>query len=437
MSVVVHHCDHVLVGDGSSITDGAVIVADSSRGSRGPSDVPDGTILDVGPASEILPRHAGAPIARLDGVVFPGLVNAHTHLELSALRGKVHGGHGFVPWVESLITTRGELSPEDDADALDRAVDDLVSFGVVAVGDVTNTLAAVPKLAQRGIGGAIFHEVFGHDRASTLQRVASLEAEKEARVPSWPSRDFSYAPAPHTLYTTHPDVVRALLQNARALGARTSLHFAEHAAERRAIEHDDGPVVDWLLHRTRSRPTFPKRSLLEYARDLGALSPDVLLVHLVDAQPSELAAVAEAGSPVVLCPRSNLTIEVRLPPLLSILEAGLLPALGTDSLASSPSLDVLAEARSLADRFPTVPARDLVRMATEGGARALNRPELGVLAKGKTPGLVHVGGHVSGDPSAFLLANVKSTRRMLVTRRGVAPAADAASPARTTSEFSA
>lgn len=410
---VVHHASFVLPGDAPAIADGAVVVASAD------ADVPPGTILDVGAAAEILPRYAGAPVERHRGVVFPGLVNAHTHLELSGLRGVVRGGRGFVPWVEELIGARAEASPEHDDAAIERAVDELVAFGTVAVGDVTNTLAAVTKLAGAGIAGSIFHEVFGHDPVSTMRRVTELADERAARVPSWPA-ELSYAPAPHTLYTTHPDVVRALLRDARALGARTSVHFAEHASERRAIEHDDGPVLDWLAARTKRRPSFPKRALLDYAADLGVIARDVLLVHLTDAKPDEIARIAESCAPVVLCPRSNLAIEVRLPPLLAILEAGVLPGLGTDSLASSPSLDVLAEARALADRFPSVPADVLVRMATVGGARALGRDDLGRIVKGARPGLVAIEGDVTGDPSAFVLQHVKAPRRVLATRVAVA-----------------
>jgi cytosine/adenosine deaminase-related metal-dependent hydrolase len=91
-------------------------------------------------------------------------------------------------------------------------------------------------------------------------------------------------------------------------------------------------------------------------------------------------------------------------------------ALGTDSLASSPSLDVLAEARALADRFPTVAARDLVRMATWEGARALGRSDLGRVAKGARPGLIAVEGDVGDDACAFLLQHVRAPRRWLARR---------------------
>lgn len=418
MSAVVFHADHVLPGDAPPLADGAVVVA------RVGHDAGEGTIVDVGPAADVLPRHAGAEVIRVRGALLPGLVNAHTHLELSAMRGKVAGGRGFVGWVESLIAQRPEIAPDEETDAVEAAVEELVRTGTVAVGEVTNSLAAVRPLARRGIGGCIFHEVFGQDRAAVLRRVAGLRAELDERLAAWPTRNLTYAPAPHTLYTTHTDAVRALLESAQKHGTRTSIHLAEHAAERRAIEQGDGPVPEWLWSRAKQKPSWPRSPLFAYADALGVLSPAVLLVHLTEARADELALVASKGAPVVLCPRSNLHIEMKLPPLLAVRAAGIDAALGTDSLASNASLDVLAEAKALADRFPGVPAWELVKMATWNGALALGRPDLGRLAKGARPGLLAIetdaaaaGGAVARDGAAFVLANLRLPRRLLSETR--------------------
>jgi cytosine/adenosine deaminase-related metal-dependent hydrolase len=417
MTAVVFHADHVLPGDAPSIADGAVVVGGHGH------EAGEGTILDVGPASDVLPRHTGAEVTRIRGVLMPGLVNAHTHLELSAMRGKVGGGRGFVGWVESLIAQRPEIAPEEDADAIEAAVDELVRTGTVAVGEVTNSLAAVRPLARRGFAGCIFHEVFGQDRAAVLRRVEGLRAELDERLAAWPTRELTYAPAPHTLYTTHTDAVRALLESAKKYGTRTSIHLAEHASERRAIEQGDGSVPEWLLARAKQSPEWPMSPLFAYADSLGALSPSVLLVHLTEARADELALVAAKGAPVVLCPRSNLHIEMKLPPLLAVRAAGIEAALGTDSLASNASLDVLAEAKALADRFPGVPAWELVKMATWNGARALDRPDLGRIAKGSRPGVLAIEADVAAlsspaarDGAAFVLANLRRPRRMLAPR---------------------
>jgi cytosine/adenosine deaminase-related metal-dependent hydrolase len=156
--------------------------------------------------------------------------------------------------------------------------------------------------------------------------------------------------------------------------------------------------------------------LFDYAASLGALAPGVLLVHLTDAREDELARVAEAGARAVFCPRSNLYIEGKFPPLIAARKAGVEAALGTDSLASNASLDVLAEARALGDRFSSVPASDLLAMATWNGARALGRQDLGRIAKGARPGLVAIDGDVGDDPSAFVLRQVKAKRRWVVRR---------------------
>lgn len=403
--VLVLHADRVFTGEGPVLADGAVVVEGDT-----------GEVLDVGAAAAVLARSAGAEHVRVRGLLTPGLVNAHTHLELSSFGGRVAGGRGFVGWVDALIGLRSESHAEDDEAAVEAGVDDLVRFGTVAVGDVTNTLAAVMPLARRGIGGSLFHEVFGIEREAVLRRVEGLRAELAARVPSWPTPDLAYAPAPHTLYTTHPDAVRALVEAARRAGRPTSIHLAEHAAERRAIEAGEGAVVTWLAERTRQTRVWPKKGLFDVADELGVLAPSTLLVHLTDARPDELARVAEGGASVVLCPRSNAHIEGRVPPVAAMLAAGLRPALGTDSLASCPSLDVLAEASAVAASFPDVPLHELRAMATANGARALGRADLGVFAKGARPGAL-----AFDTASSDLAALVAAPRRFVVSRLSTRP----------------
>jgi cytosine/adenosine deaminase-related metal-dependent hydrolase len=400
------HADAVVTGDADSIPDGAVVV-DGAR------------VVDVGPASDVLPRHAGASVERVRGVLLPGLVNAHTHIELSALRGQVPGGAGFVPWLERLLGARMAMEPEQDSGAIDAAVGEIDAFGTAAVGEVTNSLASVRALAKRGIAGSVFHEVFGVEREPLERRVSDLRQQLEETVGAWPGPDLVYAPAPHTLFSTHADVVRRLVEDARRSGVRTTLHLAEHAPERSYLERGAGPIKDFFRSRLKlpeERMAWPGKSPVLFADELGALGLHVLGVHLTDATSEELALVARREAPVVFCPRSNLYIETRLPPLLAARAAGISPALGTDSLASNSSLDVLAESRALADRFPTVPARELVRMATWQGACALSRPDLGRIAPGARPGLVAIDGVVTGDGCAFVLTHVKAPRRWIVRR---------------------
>jgi cytosine/adenosine deaminase-related metal-dependent hydrolase len=402
------HADGLVAGEGASLRDAAVLVS------------PRGEVLDVGGAATLLPRHQGARVERVHGVAFPGLVNAHTHIELSALRGLVPGGRGFVEWLDGFVVRRREVSPEDERAAIDRAVADLDSFGTVAVGDVSNSLAAVHPLARAGIGGSVFHEVFGVEEEALRRLVAGLARARDEAVGGWPTSDLAYSVAPHALYTTHPAVVRDLVSRARESATPTTLHLAEHPAERRALEHGDGAMVEWLHRRTKGAVRafpWPRVGPIACADALGALGPHALSVHLTDATPDEIQLLAERDASVVLCPRSNLTIELKLPPFAALRAAGLRPALGTDSLASNASLDVLAEARALADRFPVVPAPELLQMATSNGARVLGRPDLGRIAIGARPGVLAVRGVLGdADPCAFLLSRVKEPR-VWVSRR--------------------
>jgi cytosine/adenosine deaminase-related metal-dependent hydrolase len=395
--------DFVFSGEGPAIADGAVVVG------------ADGAVLDVGPAASVLPRHAGAPRERLAGLLGPGLVNAHTHLELSHLRGRAPGGAGFFDWVEGMMRARARPDEAGEAAAREAAVGELLAAGCVAVGEVTNSLAAVPELARAGVEGAVFHEVFGLDRRVAAARLAGLGAQRAAVVGAWPEGRLAYAPAPHSLYSLHPDLVRATVRAAREAGARTSLHVGEHPAEREFLARGTGPLVPYAARRglPLAEAPVPGLSPVAYARALGALGPDVLAVHLTTAARDELDAVAEAGSPVVFCPRSNAHIEGLTPPLDGALAAGLRPALGTDSLASNESLDVLAEAAALGRAFPHVARATLWSMATAFGADALGRPDLGRLRPGARPGLLlHEGAVPPGaDPLDHFLHEGPARRR--------------------------
>lgn len=389
------HVDAIVVGDGTVLCDGAVVC--------------DGdVVLEVGQAAELRPRAAGLSVERHRGVLLPGLVNAHTHFELAGLRGRTTPGQGFVPWLGTLQTARAEELEEERDAAISAAVEATVAYGVVAVGEVTNSLAAVPVLARRLLG-TVFHEIFGLDRAAGFRAL-----EQAASVPA-PLR---YARAPHALYSTHPDVVRAIAATASPL----SMHLAEHAAERAFLAHGDGPFAGFLAARGVDRAGFPipAQDPVAYADALGLLRPDAALVHLSDAREPELDRFAARGAIAVLCPRSNLFIETRYPPVGALLARGVPLALGTDSLASNTSLDVLAEARALADK-PGVDAGALLVAATSGGARALGHCDaLGRLRPGTAPGLLLVEGALGdADPARWVLSDLARPRRLLAPARSL------------------
>lgn len=401
---------YLVTGDGASppLAGGALVLDDDAR------------IVALGPRAELERAHPSVRFESHHAVLMPGLINAHVHLELSAMRGQVKGGRGFTPWVTEMMEARQRVHPEQDFEAIERAVSELLGYGTAAIGEVTNSLAAVAYLGSTSITARVFHEVFGSRRESAERMLAGAK-QARAEHADWPA-NASYTLAPHTLYTLHPDVLDKVLREVRASHRLSSLHLCEHPAERKLLLDGGGPFASFLADRG-VIPDWSPPGLdpVRYAGSLGALASDVLCVHLTDAQPDELRAVAAAQAPVVLCPRSNLHIEVKLPPLVAMLEAGLRPALGTDSLASCPSLDVLEDARALAERFSSVPARTLLAMATSYGAQALGLSDsLGTLAVGKAPGVLAFahGPAVPRDPERFLLSRTTRDRIVLAEPRG-------------------
>ena len=376
----------------------------------------DERVQALGTSDELHARFPDVTFESVRAVLLPGIINAHTHLELSALRGMIPGGRGFVPWVDTLMRERAQRPPEQDHEAIERAISELLAAGVVGVGEVCNRLETVPLLAAVSIVPCIFHEVFG--RAPDAARAAVERADAERRALAHFPDHARYALAPHTPYTLHPTVLKEIVSRAAASGKRTSLHLAEHAAERTFLETGAGPFAVWAASRHTPPDVFPAPGCgsVQHVDRLGSLGPNTLCVHLTDARPEELALIAARGCPVVLCPRSNLHIELRLPPLLDILDSGLKPGLGTDSLASSSSLDPLAEARTLQKRFPTVPPLQLLAMATAWGADALGLGDvLGRLDVGSYPGVIAFehGAQAPADPARFVLEDADAPRRVL------------------------
>jgi aminodeoxyfutalosine deaminase len=235
-------------------------------------------------------------------------------------------------------------------------------------------------------------------------------AQETRAATAWP-KNLSYTLAPHTVYSLHADVLKEL-----SLG-RTSLHLSEHAAERTFLQDGSGPFADYLQQRgVPSSFVAPGLSPIDFALQLGVLHPTLVAVHLCATTREELQRLAATGVQAVLCPRSNLFIELKLPPLFDILEAGLKPGLGTDSLASNTTLDVLAEAAALSDRFAQVDKGLLISMATWYGAQALGLcHQVGALKPGLTPGLLAFDlAQPVDEPLRYLLRAPPPARRVLV-----------------------
>lgn len=340
------------------------------------------------------------------GLLLPALVNAHTHLELSALAGRVAAGAGFTAWVARLVEARAGLSREELRGAARDAIAALASDGTAAVGDVSNGLDHLDLFAGQPLQAVVFFEQLGWDP----RRAAEVLERAEARMkdsPAPPNVQVRLAAhAPHS-------VSAALFAGLRARGGPAALHLAESADEVRFLRDGDGPWLDFLQARLGPVPfEAPGQSPVAYVDSLGVLQQGLVAAHCVQVDARDVARLARHGVSVVVCPRSNRALGVGVPPVPELLAAGVNVALGSDSLASAPSLDVLDDARALAREFPALPRAAILRAATLGGARALGLRDLGAIAPGFRAALAFAPAPAGlADPEAFLLADRARLRR--------------------------
>jgi cytosine/adenosine deaminase-related metal-dependent hydrolase len=344
--------------------------------------------------------------------LLPALVNAHTHLELSFLCGRVPPCDNFNEWVTTLMALRRSEAPDPNAPAIvaaaRRAIEDARASGTGVIGDISNTLVTVDLLRNAGMPAHVFHEQIGFNVdvpgkiAQALSAANAIDGDDErVRV----------SLAAHAPYSVSPALFAAIR---REVSARphsvTSVHLGESAQEIQFLRDGTGPARVMLerigVWTDAWRP--PGMSPVAYLDDLGFIDARTLVVHGVQFDADDLARLKAIGARLVSCPRSNAYVGVGSPPLESFYHSGVDVALGTDSLTSVADLSMfteLAEARRIA---PKVPARRLLESATLIGARALGfDDDYGSIEVGKRAALlaVRVPAHV-GDVEQYLVGGV-------------------------------
>ncbi|MEU3617316.1 amidohydrolase [Streptomyces sp. NPDC006872] len=369
IDLLVHGGDVLTVDEaGTVVPDGAVAVH-------------EGEILAVGSAEDLRARYpADEEIDARGCLVLPGLINTHTHLAMTLLRGRADDVtlQGFL---ERVLTWEAELlAPKNVAAAVRLAVAESVRAGVTSALDMYWFHEAAERAAReagwRLHTGPTFMDVpeppdgiaYGDRLAWARRDLEGRGAARDGRRP------VVFA---HSAYTLSPEQLIEVFALAREFGALVHIHAAENATEVATVEVKHG-----------KRP-------VELLDSLGLLGPDVLLAHAVDLTGPEIAALARTGTAVAHCPVSNLKLGCGIAPVPRLLSAGVTVGLGTDGAVSSNSLDVLGAVRQAAlvhkaGGDPTaVGAEQAVRMATIEGARALGLAErLGSLEAGKRADLI-------------------------------------------------
>jgi cytosine/adenosine deaminase-related metal-dependent hydrolase len=360
---------------------------------RGWVAVQDGRIAAVGSAQDAPPT---TPRDLGDAVILPGLVNAHTHLELSWLRDRVPPAASFVDWIKQLFLTRGGRSerPGDTkvTDAARAAAREMRESGTVGIGDISNSLASVEAIRATGLRGIVFHELLGFN-LRTGESVAETRGLRTLAA-RFGADAVRVSLAPHAPYSVSPELFRAIREEVdRSAVPITSVHLAESESEVDFLRDGSGPwpgILKWVgSERDDWRP--PGVSPVAYLDDLGMIDPRTLVVHAVHLSDADLQRVAARGATVVTCPRSNQWVGVGVPPIARFYAAGLKVAVGTDSLASVSDLNLFSELHTMRWLAPSVPARTLLESATRVGADALGLgDELGTIEVGKRAELIAV-----------------------------------------------
>jgi cytosine/adenosine deaminase-related metal-dependent hydrolase len=343
-------------------------------------------IAFVGPASE-------APSAEIedlgDVVLMPGLVNAHCHLELTAMRGFLEDLE-FRRWILRLTFSRRAVLDRDALlDSARYGVEEGVRAGITAYGDTCESGVVMQALREGRVRGVMYQEVFGPDPAQCDASIAELR-EKIAGLRYLETPLVRLGVSPHAPYTVSDDLFRATTQLAREHRLPMAIHIAESEVEHQLVVNGSGAFAEGL--RRRGIAVSPRApSPIALLESLGVLGVKPLLIHCVRIDQADVARISGAACCVAHCPVSNAKLGHGIAPIDELRAAGIVVGIGSDSMASNNRMDILAEARMvlLAQRArlgssETPDAAEVLEMATLGGATAIGIGDLvGSLEVGK------------------------------------------------------
>lgn len=324
--------------------------------------------------------------------IMPALVNAHTHLELSYLRGRVPPTGKFLDWIRTIMATRRQYPDAADARILAasrEAIAEMRASGTGLVGDISNTLVTAPLLDEASMPAQIFYELLRFNAADPEAMVREARAKADVAA----SGDVRVGLAPHAPYSVSPGLFAAIRADLDVHpGHVSSVHLGESPEETEFIKRGTGPWRALLeeLGVWTDEWEAPGTSPVRYLEQLGFLDRRVLAVHGVQFDGEDLDRLRSRDMTIVTCPRSNQHVGVGAPPLEAFYAMNVNVAFGTDSLASASDLNVfseLAEARRLA---PRVPARALLDSATRKGAAALGFNDFGTIQPGQRAQVIAV-----------------------------------------------
>jgi cytosine/adenosine deaminase-related metal-dependent hydrolase len=355
---------------------------------------PEGQVLitdETGTIEAMLPENeAGDEIQYVEGILSPGLINCHCHLELSHMKGLIPAGTGMVPFLLAVMLNRN-VPPETIETAIIAAETQMLETGIVAVGDICNTDHTVPQKMKKRLFYRNFAEVAGFIPETATSRFISAQRLCKQLMVTGPSEI-----VPHAPYSVSRELFQ-LIANQQEAGVVT-MHNQESDAENdffltgdselRKIYETIGADIGFF------RPTGKTsiQTVLPWLSEKAKL----LLVHNVKTSSEDIRVIQdrEGGKELTyfcLCPNANLYINKNLPPVGKLMENNCRIVLGTDSLASNSGLSILEEMKTINKAFPEITIEKLLCWATSNGADALGISDtFGNFRKGSRPGIIAI-----------------------------------------------
>lgn len=348
----------------------------------------DGTVIDLVEKADDFGEEAGVEF--YSGILVPGFVNAHCHLELSHLHQKIDEKTGIGGFIGQINRLRNATEPEMQH-VMQLADRRMYAAGTAAVGDISNTMLSLSVKLKSHMQYHTFVETFGFhpSRADRAFNIAET-VKNEFRNQQLPA-----SIVPHSPYSVSEPLFRKIETEARKEKGILSIHNQESEGETEFYRECTGPIADHLQYNLgldishwQSRTLSSLQSILEYV----PVENHLLLVHNTFSRQEDLQTLLsdrrKENTFLVLCPNSNLYIENTLPPVEMFRKTELNICLGTDSLASNHQLSVLEEMITIQENFPNVALEELISWACLNGALALQMEDkLGSFERGKKPGV--------------------------------------------------
>jgi cytosine/adenosine deaminase-related metal-dependent hydrolase len=333
-------------------------------------------VSDPGRISRIEPWHGPPPGMETemfdwgDAVILPGLVNAHTHLELSDLEGKVPPFQSFTLWLQHVIDERRNWTREQHLASARRGADLAVKSGTTLVGDISASGFSWEALRCRKIRKVVFEETLGLSPERTLAALADVSSRLDRMQTD---ALLTCGISPHAPYSVASELYREVSGLATERNLPLASHVAETTGELEFLQFGRGELRDFLSRLGALPDTWVEPGLppVPYLDSLGVLESSPVLIHCNYLDADSMARIHRSQSSVVYCPRSHAYFQHDPHPVRELLDLGVNVAIGTDSLASNSSLSVLDEMRHLFRNRKDLKAEEILRMATLNGAAAL------------------------------------------------------------------